>query len=98
MKYILLPGVPVLAADLASAQGAVFQTPGMPNWSASSQLDRFSNVTNPAIGAMFDGFGAWTWDDDGDDGAELFLRSFEMTVNGRIDPNWWGNGVVVYHG
>lgn len=85
------------AAAPASAQGAVFQTPGMPIWAASGQLDRFSNDLNPAIGALIDGFGDWTdAEGDAEDGADLFLRSFEMTVNGRVDPNFWGYAVIVY--
>lgn len=85
-----------LSGGVAIAQSPTFRTPGMPNWSASSQLDRFSNSANPAFGALFDGFGTYVEEDGAEDGADLFLRSFEMTMNGRVDPNWWGYAVVVY--
>lgn len=86
----------VLGSAPALAQVSQFQTPGMPNWSSSSQLDRFSSASNPAFGALFDGFGTFVDESGGDDGADLALRSFEMTLNGRVDPNWWGYAVVVY--
>lgn len=100
----LLPsllGAATLAALTApaAAQGAVFQTPGMPIWAASGQLDRFANDLNPAIGALLDAFGDYREVDGGgdEDGTlDLFVRSFEMTVNGRVDPNWWGYAVIVY--
>lgn len=85
------------SAASASAQGPIFQTPGMPIWAASGQVDRFSNQGNPAIGALIDGFADYVDPgESGDDGLDLFLRSFEMTVNGRVDPNWYGYAVVVY--
>lgn len=86
-----------VAATAAFAQGTTFQTPGMPIWAASGQVDRFSNDFNPAIGALLDGFGDYiVTDDDEAEGLDLYLRSFEMTVNGRVDPNWWGYAVIVY--
>ena len=85
-----------LSGGAAVAQSPTFQTPGMPNWSASSQLDRFSNSANPAFGGLLDGFGTYIDEDGAGEGADLFLRSFEMTMNGRVDPNWWGYAVIVY--
>lgn len=84
-------------ASSAYAQGPIFQTPGMPIWAASGQVDRFSNQGNPAFGALIDGFGDFVDPGDGGEkGVDLFLRSFEMTLNGRVDPNWYGYAVVVY--
>lgn len=80
----------------ALAQSPAFQTPGMPVWAASGQTDRFSNDFNPAIGALLDGFADYQNTDGDDEGADVFLRSFEMTLNGRVDPNWYGYAVVVY--
>ena len=85
------------AASTASAQNSPFQTPGMPIWAASGQVDRFSNQGNPAIGALIDGFADYVDPgDSGQDGMDLFVRSFEMTLNGRVDPNWYGYAVIVY--
>ena len=79
------------------AQGSGFKTPGMPVWAASGQVDRFTSDFNPAIGALIDGFGDYVGtDEEGEEGLDLYLRSFETTVNGRVDPNWWGYAVVVY--
>ena len=97
--------IPIVASSLAVAlgtgplfaQGSGFQTPGMPIWAASGQVDRFTSDFNPAIGALIDGFGDYIdTDEDGEDGLDLYLRSFETTINGRVDPNWWGYAVVVY--
>lgn len=86
-----------LLSSTVLAQGTTFQTPGMPVWAASGQVDRFSSEFNPAIGALLDGFGDYVeTDEEGADGLDLYLRSFEMTLNGRVDPNWWGYAVVVY--
>ena len=92
-----LPLAITLGASPLFAQGTAFQTPGMPIWAASGQVDRFSSEFNPAIGALIDGFGDFI-DAEGDeeDGLDLYLRSFEMTANGRVDPNWWGYAVIVY--
>lgn len=90
-------GLIAATSSVALAQSPTFQTPGMPNWAASGQIDRFSSDFNPAIGALVDGFGDYVMTDEDDgEGLDLFLRSFEMTVNGRIDPNWYGYAVVVY--
>ncbi len=92
-----LPLVLALGTTPLLAQGTTFQTPGMPIWAASGQVDRFSSEFNPAIGALIDGFGDYIdTDDDDEEGLDLYLRSFEMTANGRVDPNWWGYAVVVY--
>ena len=94
---LALSGALSLTASPLLAQGAAFQTPGMPVWAASGQVDRFSSEFNPAIGALLDGFADFVdTDEPGEDGIDLSLRSFEMTVNGRVDPNWWGYAVIVY--
>lgn len=92
-----IPAFVAATGSVAHAQSPIFQTPGMPIWAASGQVDRFSNQGNPAFGALLDGFGDFVDPGDGgEEGVDLFLRSFEMTLNGRVDPNWYGYAVVVY--
>jgi len=91
---ILLPAF----AALASAQGAVFQTPGMPSAPAlpapsadSGQADRFSAGFNPAFSFIVDGL-ADNVDYSGGgsaDGAELRLRTLEFAGQAWVDPSAW---------
>jgi len=84
----------------AFAQQPAFTTPGMPVRQAvagdgTGQTDRFTNTFNPAIGAVLDAFLDWVDADSGEDGFDADVRSFELTFNGRVDPNWWAYAVVV---
>jgi hypothetical protein len=99
MRFALrLAAAAALLSAPAFAQQPIFTTPGMPIWAASGQTDRFTNQFNPAIGALLDAFGDYveTGETGENDGFDLFIRSFEMTINGRVDPNWWGYAVIVY--
>lgn len=84
-------------ANEAAAQDTPFVTPGMPQLRRldAGQTDRFTNDFNPAIGAVIDAFADWSDPDGGEDGFDMSLRSLELTLNGRIDPNWWGYAVMV---
>ncbi|MCP3919891.1 MAG: hypothetical protein GY711_30545 [bacterium] len=87
----------ILAAP-ASAQDSLFRTPGMPARASSGQTDRFSNEFNPAIGVVIDAI-VDHLDTDvemADDGFDATVRSFEASINGRVDPDWWLYATVVY--
>jgi hypothetical protein len=84
----------------ALAQEPAFTTPGMPvrapaAGDTSGQTDRFSNTFNPAIGAVLDALFDWVDADSGEDGFDAEVRSFELSLNGRVDPNWWAYATVV---
>jgi hypothetical protein len=92
----------------AAAQGAVFQTPGMPSYPAppssttpedSSQASRFSSVFNPAFSFVVDVVGDYL-DSDGssDDGFDLELRTLELTGQSWVDPNAWAYFVAATDG
>lgn len=83
------------AAATATAQSPTYSTPGMPQRAGTGQTDRFSNEFNPAIGAVLDAFADWLDADGGEDGLDADVRSFEVTLNGRVDPSWWAYAVVV---
>lgn len=89
--------VALAPSNEAAAQDTLFVTPGMPQLRRleGGQTDRFTSDFNPAIGAVVDAFADWSDPDGDEDGFDLRLRSFELTLNGRIDPNWWGYAVLV---
>ncbi|QDU85993.1 hypothetical protein Pla163_31400 [Planctomycetes bacterium Pla163] len=89
--------VMLFPAPEAVAQDSPFVTPGMPPLRRleAGQTDRFTNDFNPAIGAVIDAIGDWSDPDAGEDGFDIDLRTLELGVNGRIDPNWWGYAVLV---
>jgi hypothetical protein len=92
------PLVATAAIALATPLGAqdnAFTTPGMPVRASSGQTDRFSNEFNPALGAVIDAFVDYRDPDSGEHGFDAELRSFELSINGRIDPNWWAYAVAV---
>jgi hypothetical protein len=93
----------------AHAQGAPFQTPGMPNYgppasvqsTGSGQTDRFFSGYNPAIGLALDSYARWLETDadadgDGEDdgGARLAFRTFELVGSSWVDPNAWAYAVL----
>ncbi|MEZ6016936.1 MAG: hypothetical protein R3F49_17590 [Planctomycetota bacterium] len=90
---------PCALCTLAAAQSATFTTPGMPvraTATGSGQIDRFSSEFNPAIGGVIDAVADWT-DRRGseDDGLAAEVRAFELSLNGRVDPDWWAYATVV---
>jgi hypothetical protein len=86
------------------AQGAAFQTPGMPRQvygpppeDASGQASRFSSVFNPAISFVGDFVG------DYQSGAEEVgwnaeLRSLEFGAQASVDPTAWAYFIAVSDG
>jgi hypothetical protein len=82
---------------LPAAQGAGFETPGMPVYpeqgppADSGQTDRFSSVFNPAFSFIVDT--ALDYVDPGssseDDGFAAHLRVFELAGNAWVDPDAW---------
>jgi len=71
----------------------------MPGRSASSQVDRFSNDFNPAIGAVLDVVADYLETDGattGENGLDLRLRAAELNVSSWLDPSAWAYGVVVF--
>lgn len=90
----LVAGLILAAPASAAAQGAAFQTPGMPRTS-SGQTDRFSNEFNPAIGIVIDALGDYTTVDGASDGFDFTLRSLELSANAYVDPSVWAYGVIV---
>jgi hypothetical protein len=92
------------------AQGAVFQTPGMPQMPAtyassqgtpadSGQANRFSSVFNPAFSFVVDTLGDYTGNSGtSDDGVELQLRSLELAAQAWVDPDAWGYFVAASDG
>ncbi len=88
--------VAALSAAPTLAQQSPFRTPGMPvRTPPSGQTDRFTNDFNPAIGGVIDTLFDYSNPDVGDDGFQFDARVFELTINGRIDPQWWGYGAIV---
>ncbi|MBK7877126.1 MAG: hypothetical protein IPJ77_15505 [Planctomycetes bacterium] len=96
---ILLFGAASAALTLpVQAQGAVFQTPGMPRSAApanpasgsnAGQSTRFDNSFNPALSFVFDGVADQVNADGGDDGVDLSLRVLELAAQAWVDPNAW---------
>ncbi|MBL6722345.1 MAG: hypothetical protein ISQ08_13125 [Planctomycetes bacterium] len=67
----------------------LLKSPGMPRiyW---GQTTRFTSAWNPAAGVAFDG--SLSFGDDGEeDGFALDLNVAELTLQGAIAPDWWGN-------
>lgn len=88
-----------LLTPAAFAQGSMFSTPGMPSTQGQAQTTRFDNEFNPAIGAVFDFFGAYTDSDDDDlDGFDIDLRSAELSIASWVDPTAWAYANVVFAG
>ncbi len=88
----------LLAASIPlAAQGAPFQTPGMPTFpqqgqpADAGQTDRFSSVFNPAVSFIVDAVVDYVDPDDQtlDDGLDATLRVFELAANSWVDPNAW---------
>ncbi len=91
-----------LAAPLC-AQGAAFQTPGMPVYPPSpapanpsapgqdmSQANRFTSAFNPAFSFVVDALASYaTTDGTRNDGADLELRTLEMGAQAWVDPKAW---------
>jgi hypothetical protein len=90
-----LAAAAVAFAAPAAAQQPTFTTPGMPMRAVSGQTDRFSTEFNPAIGGVIDAFVDYRNPENGETGFDAELRSFEVSLNGRIDPDWWGYAVIV---
>ena len=74
----------------AQAPIGLLRSPGMPRiyW---GQTTRFTSAFNPAFGIAVDG--SFNWADDGadEDGFAFDLGVAELTGQGAISPNWWGN-------
>lgn len=98
--FALLVGATLVSAAEASAQGATFQTPGMPPQSYASQgnpnasddsgqVSRFSSVFNPAFSFIVDSVFDYLDPDRADDGFNAELRTFELAANTWVDPNAW---------
>jgi hypothetical protein len=86
------------ASPSVLAQGAPFQTPGMPSYPQqqvgtpdSGQADRFSNVFNPAISFIADVMADYLnpGDNTAEDGFDSQLRVLELAANSWVDPNAW---------
>lgn len=93
----------------ASAQGPVFQTPGMPsvpsNYAApgssadSGQASRFSSVFNPAFSFVIDAvLDSIQNSGTSPDGEQIDLRSMELGAQSWIDPNAWAYFIAVSDG
>lgn len=89
MRALRFSAALAAAAPCLAAQGAPFQTPGMPVY--GSQADRFSSVFNPAFSIIVDS--VFDYADPGagglDDGFDGQLRVLELTANSWVDPNAW---------
>ena len=76
--------------DQAQAPIGLLRSPGMPRiyW---GQTTRFTSAFNPAFGIAVDG--SFNWADSGsdEDGFAFDLGVAELTGQGAISPNWWGN-------
>ena len=81
-----------IAQDGAPAKGpvATLESPAMPRiyW---GQTSRFTNDFNPAIGLALD---ASIRHSDEEDGYSVGLDLAEITTQGPLAPNWWGNLVI----
>ncbi|TAJ09783.1 MAG: hypothetical protein EPO68_15165 [Planctomycetota bacterium] len=94
--FLFASTVPPLALH---AQGAPFQTPGMPvvaGGDASGQTTRFSSEFNPAISFVLDGLATWEDVDGSDSGLDLELRAGELGLTAWVDPRAWAYGIVVF--
>ncbi|HVS19428.1 MAG TPA: hypothetical protein VMT18_12560 [Planctomycetota bacterium] len=83
-------GVPT--AGPGSSQGTLFVTPGMPTLGrrvSSGQVTRFTNDFNPAFSFIIDAVGDWRGVENGENGADAFLRTFELGANAWVDPSAW---------
>lgn len=88
-------------AHFAAAQGAPFQTPGMPSAPApaapapqaagedTGQTGRFASVFNPAFSFVVDGVLDYLDSDAGEEGFDAELRTLELAANSWVDPNAW---------
>ena len=67
----------------------LLDSPAMPRlyW---GQTSRFTNAFNPAIGLAVDA-SASHLDSDDEEGYSLDLNLAELTMQGPLSPNWWGN-------
>src|SRR5690242_3020343 len=105
-KLILTSALWLAVTETAYAQGAAFNTPGMPGTSIPGagyggnlgQTTRFSNEFNPAIGFAIDGYGDYKFFHDigntSEDGFTLKLRALELTASSWVDPNAWAYVVL----
>jgi hypothetical protein len=85
-----------LFSAAASAQGPVFQSPGISTYSQRGQVNRFSNDFNPAIGGVIDA--AFGYVDQGDDRWDPAIRLVELNVSAFIDPSLWAYVVLTAEG
>lgn len=86
-------------AQRAAAQGAPFQTPGMPVYPSSatlggkdlSQANRFTSAFNPAFSFVVDSILDYvnTHAPDINDGFDASLRSLELGGQAWVDPSAW---------
>ncbi len=86
------------AAGQPNSQGTTFVTPGMPTLGrrvSSGQVTRFTNDFNPAFSFIVDGQAQLSEAENGPDGADAFLRVFELGANAWVDPNAWAYFVAV---
>lgn len=91
----------------AAAQGAAFQTPGMPSYPSApytsgqdlSQANRFSSVFNPAFSFIVDTVGDYIdFDGPADDGLNFELRTLELAGQSWVDPKAWAYFVAASDG
>ncbi|MCK6448788.1 MAG: hypothetical protein L6Q99_20530 [Planctomycetes bacterium] len=81
------------------AQGAAFQTPGMPTMGGNlGQATRFSNEFNPAFGIAIDSIADYLDEDGGVDGWNATIRSGELVANAWVDPKAWAYIVLTSEG
>lgn len=82
----------------AFAQGAAFQTPGMPSSAAAgpsapvgaSQSSRFDSSFNPAFSFVVDAVADWRdTENTTSDGIDMHLRVLEIGAQAWVDPNAW---------
>lgn len=86
------------AAGQPNSQGTTFVTPGMPTLGrrvSSGQVTRFTNDFNPAFSFIVDAQAQVSEAENGPDGADAFLRVFELGANAWVDPNAWAYFVAV---
>lgn len=96
---ILVSGAATAALTLPlHAQGAAFQTPGMPRASAlpsdastgsTGQSTRFDAGFNPAFSFVVDALADQVNAKGGDDGVDLSLRVLELAAQAWVDPKAW---------
>lgn len=91
--------VALSSASAALAQGAAFQTPGMPTPGGNlGQVTRSSNEFNPAFGIALDAVGDYLDQDGGADGWDATLRAAELVGNAWVDPKAWAYIVLTSEG